>query len=108
MRSIPSYKYKYTDLDFEHADFGIVQRGRHERIDLAWSPQDRCFIAISASCPEVYYLVDLLCDSSGFCTCPSFKEVQSKRGRPCKHIVALDYFIAARNGNGNGNGKEVA
>lgn len=96
-------QYEYTDLDFEHADFGIVQRGRNERIDLSWSTQDKCYVAISASCPEVYYKVDLLCDSSGFCTCPSFREVQSKRGRPCKHIVALDYFMAEKSRIGKSN-----
>ncbi len=80
----------YIDLDFEHADFGLVQRGMHENIQLSWSEKDRCYVAISASCPEVYYRVDLLCDGSGFCTCPSFVEVQSRKCRPCKHIVALD------------------
>jgi predicted nucleic acid-binding Zn finger protein len=40
--------------------------------------------------------VDLLCDGSGFCTCPSFTEVQSKKNRPCKHIVALDMHIVKK------------
>ncbi len=86
----------YIDLDFEHADFGIIQRGMHENIQISWSEKDRCYVAISASCPEVYYRVDLLCDGSGFCTCPSFVEVQSRKGRPCKHIVALDRHTARK------------
>jgi hypothetical protein len=69
---------EYIDLDFEHADFGILQRGRNEPIAISWDPQKRCHVAISVSVPEVYYKVDLLCDGSGYCTCPSFREVQSK------------------------------
>jgi hypothetical protein len=89
---------QYIDLDFEHADFGILQRGRNEPIHIEWDPVKRSYFAISTTCPEVYYLVDLVCDGSGFCTCPSFVEVQSKKGRPCKHIVALDLHIARKDG----------
>ncbi len=88
---------EYTNLDFEHADFGIIQRGRNERIDLSWSSNNHCYIAISTTIPEVYYMVDLLCDGSGFCTCPSFAEVQSRKHHPCKHIIALDIFLAKKN-----------
>jgi hypothetical protein len=87
---------EYIDLDFEHADFGILQRGKNEPIAISWDPGHRCHVAISATTPEVYYKVDLLCDGSGFCTCPSFKEVQSKKHRPCKHIIALDLQIAKK------------
>jgi hypothetical protein len=87
---------EYVDLDFEHADFAVVQRGLHEQIPISWSDKDRVYIAISASCPELYYKVDLLCDGSGFCTCPSFTEVQSRKNRPCKHIVALDMHIVKK------------
>ena len=88
---------EYIDLDFEQVDFGILQRGKNEPIDIAWDSRKRCHIAISVSVPEVYYKVDLLYDGSGFCTCPSFKEVQSKKHRPCKHIIALDLQIAKKN-----------
>lgn len=87
---------EYIDLDFEHVDFGILKRGRNESIAISWDSQKRCHIALSASVPEVYYKVDLLCDSSGFCTCPSFREVQSKKHRPCKHIIALDLHLAKK------------
>ena len=92
-----SFPFEYIDLDFEQADFGIVQRGMNENIQIEWSEKARSYLAISASCPELYYKVDLLCDGSGFCTCPSFKEVQSKKHRPCKHIIALDLKIAKKN-----------
>lgn len=87
---------EYTDLDFEHADSVIVRRGIKENIDISWSKKDRAYVAISATCPEIYYRLDLLCDGSGFCTCPSFIQVQSRKHRPCKHIVALDRFIAKK------------
>lgn len=88
--------FEYIDLDFKHADFGIIQRGRNEGIDISWSKKGKSYIIISATCPEVYYKVDILCDGSGFCTCPSFVQVQSKKNRPCKHIIALDIFLAER------------
>lgn len=87
---------EYIDLNFEEADFAIVQKGRSEPIQISWDPDRKCHIASSSSSPEVYYKVDLLCDSSGFCTCPSFTQVQSKRHRPCKHIVRLDIALASK------------
>lgn len=83
--------FKYIRLNLDYIDPRVLKRVAMERIEFDF--QKTHWIAISASCPEVYYKLDLLYDNSGFCTCPDFIYRKSKRGLPCKHLVALDMHI---------------
>ncbi len=90
--------FEYVSLDMQHVDEATVEKAGSVQVDRA--NNGRGFIAISQAVPEVYYQVDLLCDSSGFCNCPDFVFRKAKQGRPCKHIVALNKHMTRISGRG--------
>ncbi len=86
--------FEYIQLDLKNANQMTLEKAKNERISLEFLKNH--WIAINVKCPEVYYKLDLLFDDSGFCTCPDLIHRKSKHGLPCKHILALDQYIAKK------------
>ncbi len=88
--------FDYIDLDFQHVDQKILERAKTEKLTFKFLKTH--WLAYSATSMGVYYKLDLLVDNSGFCTCSSFVHKQSKYGKPCKHLIALDQHITKKVG----------